>query len=263
MNSVKKFLSIEDLTAFIAGTKPNGFFARKKRLASIDGTARFTGTEDFAEATGLLSLGWKDGADRVKSIMVQAPAVASDRPRKFYSVVGFAPCVGRCLIGHPKSMINKKRVRVPSRVVDIVYNCAADCSITTNQMETAAAKLFNVIAGLEHSGMQVNLWTTNMITDGRDCCTTFLKIKEAGQPFNLLKMVYPIVHPSFLRRHIFAVIERSNLNASGKWEYYGRPIKDDAKSKALTAAAGVKSDNIFDYYKIHDLTEKEICDLIQ
>lgn len=263
MDSIKKFHSIEDMTAFIAGTKPNGFFAKQKRLASIDGTARFTGTEDFAHANKLLSLGWKDGANRVQSIMIKAPVVAAEHSRIYYSVVGFAPSVGRCLAGHPLNMINKKRMRVPSRVVDIVYNCATDCSITTNQMETAAAKLFNVIVGLERSGMQVNLWVASLSTDGRDNFAFFVKVKEAGQPFNLLKMVYPMVHPSFLRRHAFAVQERSNLNASGRWSHYGRPVKDDAKTKALTAAAGIKSNNIFNYYTINDLTEKGICDLIK
>ena len=35
-----------------------------------------------------------------------------------------------------------------------------------------------------------------------------VKIKDAGQYFDGLRVAYPLVNPSFLRRHIFAVLER-------------------------------------------------------
>ena len=35
-----------------------------------------------------------------------------------------------------------------------------------------------------------------------------VKIKDAGQYFDSLRVAYPLINPSFLRRHIFAVMER-------------------------------------------------------
>lgn len=263
----KKFESLGIMSAFIANNAPCGYWARLEasELGSNSPAGRGCdqGTDSLEAANELMIHGWQDGAARVKAAMIQAAGASSSRPRCYNSVVGFAPNVPNYIMGHPLNMINKKRARVPARVVDIVYNCAVDSKVEAKRVEAAAAKLFNVVAGLEASGVRVNLWVM-MASDGRkECCSIAVKIKTASQPFNLLKMVYPVVHPSFLRRQCLAVMERVGLSKSGRWGFYGAPISDNKTQKECAVAAGIKSDNIFSYYTISGKTEKQIAEMIK
>lgn len=263
----KKFESLAAVSNFIANNKQCGFFENyeTERLASNapGGVGCDHGTNDFNEANDLMLHGWADGAKRVQAAMIQAAGAVSDRPRCYNSVVGFAPNVPNYLAGCPLNMINKKRVRVPARVVDIVYNCAADSRVKAKQVEKAAAMLFNVVAGLERSGVRVNLWVMMAAEGGCERCAVAAKIKTASQPFNLLKMVYPVVHPSFLRRQIFAIMERAGLSTSGRWSNYGGVVFDLKAQKECSALLGIRTDNIFSYYTLSGKTEKQITEMIK
>lgn len=269
-NLSKKFSSLNELSAWISNNPVSGYFvdyAKKYKLASTDtgkNNENFTGTKNFQVADDLMLHGWADGAKRVQAAMIQAAGAASDRPRCYNSVVGFAPNVPNYLTGCPLNMINKKRVRVPARVVDIVYNNGVACNIDAKDIEMAAAKLFNVVVGLERSGIRVNLWVLNINISNDQNASVAVKIKSANQPFNLLKMVYPCVHPSFQRRHMFAALERLGVTGSNSdWGGYGRVIKDSEKIKQVVNAFGLSDKNIFDYYAISGKSEKQIADMIK
>lgn len=260
-NLSKKFDSLCALSAFIANNAPAGYFAGRK-LASTDGDADFCGTPDFEAADNMMLGGWSDGAKRVEAAMIKSSAAMSDRPRCHTSTVGFAPNVPNYLAGSPLNMINKKRVHVPARVVDIVYNCAVGCSVSASDIEVAAAKLFNVVAGLESAGMRVNLWVVNVNVSNDQNASIAVKIKSDSQPLNVLKMIYPAAHPSFLRRHLFAVLERAGVTGH-EWWGYGKVIKDSAKIKEVVRGFRLSDKNIFSYYNLYSKTEKEISDMIK
>ena len=62
-----------------------------------------------------------------------------------------------------------------------------------------------------------------------------VKIKSSNERLNPLKVSYPLVHPSFLRRHIFAVQERlSDIEGT-----YGRYM--DMSSADLEEYTGLKN----------------------
>lgn len=263
--TIRKFDSLAALSAFIESTPANGCFAGRELSSEREESPRkrdkFFGTKDYAAANELMLHGWQAGAERVRAVMTATATATAERPRLFNSVVGYAPNIGRCLSGHPLNMYNKKRVRVPARVVDIVYNCGVAGRVDASDIEETAAKLFNVIASLERGGIRVNLWAVNCACNSEHNYYYFAtKIKTASQPFNLLKMCYPVVHPSFLRRHYFAVIERAAL--PGNWCAYGYVISLK-KQKELTAAAGISTNNIFDYYRLKDMTEENIINSIK
>lgn len=266
-NLSKKFSSLNELSAWLSTAPVSGYYKENDLHASEftnESAVKFTGTKDYGTANDLMLHGWKDGAKRVQAAMIRAASVTGPRPRCYNSVVGFAPNVPNYLTGVPLNMINKKLVRVPARVVDIVYNCACDCSIASGEIENAAAKLFNVAAGLEKSGIRVNLWVVCINFGNNQNASLAVKIKTASQPFNLLKMVYPCVHPSFLRRQYFAALERMGVTGSRAiWRCYGRVITDSAKIKNSVAAFGISDKNIFNYYTLSGKTETQIADMIK
>lgn len=263
MFTFKKFESLAAVSYFIANNDINGWFATNNYDINRDHGESFAGTKDLKTADDLMLHGWADGAARVRAAMIHAAGAVSDRPRCYNSVVGFAPNVPNYLAGCPLNMINEKRVRVPARVVDIVYNCVVGYNVKTSDIEKTAAKLFNVVAGLEKSGVRVNLWVMSAAYGGKsNMFAAAVKIKTASQPFNLLKMVYPVVHPSFLRRHMLGVQERSGIKI-GAWKGHGNAITDDRKQKECATKMGIKSNNIFNYYMISGKTEKQIADMIK
>ncbi len=160
-------------------------------------------------------------------------------------------------------MYNQKRVKTPKKVVTVIYDCCVGSGVDTKDLETAAAALFNVISGLESSGVRVELWVTMFNHYGTDKLDMAVKIKSAGQPFNLLKMIYPVVHPSFLRRHGFAVIERSEINEKEWLNGYGRIVSDRNEKTKACQALRIPSDNVFSYYDICGKTEAQIAKMIK
>lgn len=265
----KKFNSLHEFSQFIENNTPAGFFAGwdSERLASgLTGRkySKEKGTKDFATANKLMLNGWKEGAERVQKFMsesIQATAAKSQTRR---GPVGFAPCVPAYIQGHPCNMYNKKRVRVPARVVTIFYNCAVDWRVDAQRIEKAAAALFNVITGFEAAGVRVELWVGEMSRDktNTEIAAFAVKVKTASQPFNLLKMIYPIVHPSFLRRHAFAWLERAGVDSDNAWGAYGYCLPKE-KQAAAVASLGVKTNNVIDFYMIDGKSEKEITAMIK
>ena len=282
---IKKFDSLGALSFFIASTPVNGWFEKNGYNSSVDSSEAFTGSESFEAANNLMLQGWSEGAARVQKYMTSGATATAPKRVIYNSVVGFTPNVPNYLSGNPLNMINQRRVKTPKKVVSIVYNCAAGFDIDASNLEKTAAALFNVISGLEASGVRVELWIINpgvnckigykkigkkripyAAKSGSEYFYMAVKIKSAGQPFNLLKMIYPVVHPSFLRRHGFAVQERAGLQGESgglEWHGYGSIITSKNESKTACAALRIPSDNVFSYYDLTGKTEAEISKMIK
>ena len=279
---IKKFESLGALAAFVANTPVNGWFEKNGCNSSVDGSESFTGSESFEAANNMMLQGWSEGAARVQKYMNSGAAATAPKRVVYNSVVGFAPNVPNYLSGNPLNMINQKRVKTPKKVVTIVYNCSVGCYVEASDIEKTAAALFNVISGLEASGVRVELWGVDfgvntkvgfkksgkpyVIKTGSEYFYLAVKIKSAGQPFNLLKMIYPVVHPSFWRRHGFAVKERAGLqgeNNGFEWYGYGSTVVSKTESVKACQALRIPSDNVFSYYDLTGKTESEIAKMIK
>lgn len=180
------------------------------------------------------------------------------------SVVGFAPNVPAAIAGRPLNMRRAIKVNQPRRVVSIVYNGSVSCDIDTSDIEKNATKLFNVICGLERAGVRVELWvcdTSDNKKKQRATITLAVKIKSADQPLNVLKMCYPVVHPSFTRRHALSVMERLEVKES--FNCYGYPMTDNNKVREELKSLRVPSDNIVSSYSLVGKSESEILKMIK
>lgn len=278
---IKKFESLGALSSYIANNPVNGWFEKNGMESSVNNSASFTGSESFEAANNMMLQGWQEGAARVQKYMNDGVTASAPKRVIYNSVVGFAPNVPNYLSGNPLNMINQRRVKTPKKVVTIVYNCSVGYGVDASDIEKTAAALFNVISGLEASGVRVELWGVDfgvnakvgfkrgkpyVIKTGSEYLYMAVKIKSAGQPFNLLKMIYPIVHPSFLRRHGFAVKERAGLegeNNGCEWYGYGSTVVGKTESTKACQALRIPSDNVFSYYDLTGKTESEIAKMIK
>lgn len=221
----------------------------------------FTGTESFDVAQKLLKYGDKVNADKIAATIrkIKAQGKGNETRNKLYnSPCGFMPIVPKVLAGDPQNMLAIRKERYNStKVLNIAYNVAVSCSITTDDMIKTAAKVANVIASLEKNGYRVNLYAYACGRDLKDNYYSLLvKIKDSGKYLDTLRIAYPLVNPSFYRRHVFGYMERIkgfNLNRT-----YGKIVNEDGCKECLPINACYLS-----YYLCSGKTEEEIAKYIE
>lgn len=231
------FQSVGDLVTWIDKT-PQTKLGREYSSSTATDSSRkeFTGTESFDEAQRLLRDGDSKLARMINDTKRDIKAKSHGGNTKSNMIVrsaqGFLPDIGAYMTGHPVNMFNiKQGIKPISKVISVVYNCGVGYATTTNQMISAAVKVSEAIATLEARGYRVNIYVGKKVmkrplkrTSKIEKIGTLVKIKDAGKPLDPLRVSYPLAHPSFSRRHLFAVAERA------KWkmpETYGCPVSFD------------------------------------
>lgn len=257
-----KFNSVEEFSNWLQSTPQTA--AGKKFDYSNEmskSNTEFTGTESFAEAQSLLKYGDKVNAVKIAATIrkIKAQGKGNETRNKLYnSPCGFMPIVPKVLAGDPNNMLAiKKQTYKSTKVLNIAYNVAVSCSITTDDMIKTAAKVANVIASLEKNGYRVNLYAYSCGRDLKDNYYSLLvKIKDSGKYLDTLRIAYPLVNPSFYRRHVFGYMERLKgfyLNRS-----YGKIVDEEGCKECLPINASYLS-----YYLCSGKTEEEIAKYIE
>lgn len=257
-----KFDSVEQFSNWLQSTPQT---AKGKEFNSSNETnswaTEFTGTQSFDEAQHLLKYGDKVNGDKIAATIrkIKAQGKGNETRNKLYnSPCGFMPIVPKVLAGDPQNMLAIKKQRYNStKVINIAYNVAVSCSITVNQLTETAAKVANVIASLEKNGYRINLYAYSCGRDLRfNYYSLLIKIKDSGKYLDTLRIAYPLVNPSFYRRHVFGYMERLKgfyLNRS-----YGKIVNEDGCKECLPINACYLS-----YYLCSGKTEEEIAKYIE
>ena len=258
----RRFESICEFSRWLDDTPITPGFA--PRGGSENDDTDFSGSASFDEANKMMLGGWDSGAADVEKIMLENTDGVENARRYALSVAGALPCVPAYLAGSPANMIAIKRRKIARPVVTICYNCAVPGFVDADDIKQAAAKLLNVVRGLEAGGVGVNLWACSFSrTLGRvDSVAMAVKIKSSDEPFNLLNMAYPLIHPSFNRRHKFAFIERCGGDPQ-TWDGYGRAITEPDKMREMAAGVGIDNAICFCYDSLSWRSETQILEMIK
>lgn len=204
----------------------NVFSSRSYDLGSAKEDYSFTLTHSYDEACEIARIGYKNGlvgmkAANTKSRHTQtAPKLTPE-----VGIVGYTPHIPNAILGIPLSMINKKEIEQKAKVISILYYMGGHCGIDTSEFVEAGKNVLNVIHTLELQGYRValNVLTNFCEPDERALCS--VQIKNWRQPSNPLKIAYPLIHPSFFRRHGFRWLETQPELTSDEFIYgYGRPL---------------------------------------
>lgn len=259
-----KFDSLTALSRFIKETPVKGVFKEFEVLSSTRKsreTTEFTKTSNFEEAEKLLTRGYLDGAKRVQAYMLKT-AGNGIKNTLYNDFVGFAPNVPNYIAGIPTNMLNVKKSKAKKNIIRLFYNVAVGCDVTAEQIEQAAASLFNVIVGIEKRGCRVELWCGDLSKTDTEQINIVVCVKQANIPLNVNAVAYAVVHPSFARRHCFAVSERAGAT-SKKWTGYGRAITQLSEQKEALEQLHIGDAVMFNYYQIRNKNEAEIANEIQ
>ena len=187
--------------------------------SSDDDDYGFSLTNSFEEAMDLMIKGDVKSQSKILEIKTKLDyemnSKQSIKVRSRADVAGYSPIVANAVMGLPKSMINSYRVPVKNKIVDIYINHSVGAFMSAETIEFRGAYILSYIDHLEQNGYRVNLYAGAFSYDAYeyDYSGFYVKVKSASQPLNTLKAAFYAVHPSFLRRIYFRILENeSRLN---------------------------------------------------
>lgn len=233
--SVIEFNSISEIAEYVKDGTPSPWFENKqKSLETSNDMYEFCNTRSFTDAYKMLTEGWYEGSKKLEAkLRLKKGSALNKLERKFIQdVVGFQPIVANYLMGVPKSMVNGKVAMRKEKVVTLNYSATFPGVVKASVIEENCLAAFRIIKAIEASGTRVNLnvfYVGNVYSYDANSSTYVkrhnlikLRVKGANERLNVAKMAFPMVHPSFLRRILFKVIEVSPNFTSDYVGGYGR-----------------------------------------
>lgn len=270
--SVEQFADIFDFVQTIEKRKNN--IAMKGQDSSIYvGDQNFYGTQSYEESIDIMERGYKEG---VRQILAVKPQMRTNRERSRQTIglVGYAPHVPNAIIGNPFSMITSKPVKEPVKEVQIVYDRSASKNVPANKLAQVARGVLDAVSELEKRSIRVTLYVARFDCDDKhgigEKVGMMVKIKDAKQPLNLLKVAYPLVHSSFVRRQGFRWMETSPIVTSRKFRNsYGYNVCSFGRSMDIRhdmfVRNGVirKQDAFIDFSSLHAMKISDGATILQ
>lgn len=265
-NIVTSYRSVSEWVRKLQAAPVSSIFKARGHLSSEDGSASYRGTQSWDDAQSLLARGDKENFEAIKSASkaFKIPVNGTlNRSVIREDYVGFMPCVPAAVLGFPKSMYNTERVDLKGRVISVAYFINADCYETASSIRDAGRKLAAALYSAEASGVRVNLWV-GMSSEGRnERLITVVRIKDANQRTNLLKMAYPLCNPSFLRRHLLREIEQCEGLGYDFTNGYGAPVGNKTLLRTTLEAKGIKCQHLFTYSDLQQMPQSSVNAMLQ
>lgn len=254
--NIEKF---ENIDKFLGGLKrpTNKIFSERRPndLSSEKGDAKFTGTKNLEEAFNLLKIGYKQPLAQIKEEMRKTATEKTENHPMFkqrLNVCGAIPLIPSSLLGLPNSMIDMKRVPIKSKVLNIVYDISIHAGGKKPEIMLAGTNLLKLCNSLERNGYRINIFVSDLTTtaDEKEAISFFFKLKDSKQKLDLLKICFPLVHPSMLRRISFKWLETTPIATDPAFcGGYGRPLTAiktlQEVSEMLKKESLLKSNDIF------------------
>ena len=214
--SSETFNSITEFISVISKRTPNAAFTKSGVKDSENNSEYFCGTKNWDEAQSLLKHGYKEGAKDLLNCKTTVKVISPERKKQIFAdVTGFSPIVPNAIIGLPNSMLNKRDKIKPSRVINIILDIAVSGTTDKEIFLKAGKNIYSFIKSIEATGTKVNLsvMESMYIKRVKRFACLFVKIKDSKQAINPQLISYPIIHPSFFRRHVFRWIETSPITS--------------------------------------------------
>lgn len=180
------------------------------RIEASKGTDySFYHTNTFEEANDLM-FSYSEGMEQINRV---APNFKREEPicRNRQSVIGTIPNVAAFLKGHPLNMMYREKIRQEVKQINLYYDRGQYSGVSTKVILCSGRKLLDAVRMLEASGVQVAIYIMDASVTDHQVAIPIVKLKDASQPLNILKMAYSLVHPSFNRRHTFRWLETSPI----------------------------------------------------
>ena len=218
----------DSFDTFVARVSDESVPTWKGNRASQKEPDKWSGNVTVKEAVQLASYGWRKGRDQMSNELDMAHNSTSfERLPSFeYDVAGYMPNVPLYVAGCPAHMMSPLGGEsAMGKVVDIKVNISASYDNSPERLMRRGASILSLIDKLEDSGLSCNVITCEYTeaSQGKGFFLIEFPIKKAGQPMDIDRCAYALVHPSMLRKLCFVACEQE-LKAEKNWNYgYGLP----------------------------------------
>ena len=225
----KKFEGINALVSYLDNTPTSSTFDGKSLSSQNETDPAWYGYNNYEEARDLLLRGDAKLAKKVYTtgnLNMKAP-MTGVRNRVVTRVAGFAPHVPNYIAGAPDNMLFVEKKKQVAPVVTIVYNVGVAGGVSGRTIETASARLLSAICSLERKNIRCNLYiaSAQKSSDESQRCGLLVKIKDAGQYMDTLKMALPMISPAMNRRFGFRFRETMEGLSSNWVGRYGHSLR--------------------------------------
>lgn len=190
----------------------------------------FFGTKSFEEADNMLNFGDDKLAKMLQAELldVENQETEQEVTQTFdLDVCGFFPDVAAYLSGDPCNMVTVVDTFADKeKVLNIIWQNDAHVKIKAKEIQECAARVINVILGLEKLGYKINLYYGHSSRDDDyNTIGALVKIKNSDEYIDTLRLAYPLVSASMKRRHMFSYLEKTPGVPVGFCWAHGKPIK--------------------------------------
>ena len=269
------FEQFPTVSAYVSAMNAREIVADAGNASTARDADEWTGTASYADANALAVYGDEKSASRINAdVQTYARATAHAdvlRSRRTRAVAGARACVPAAVMNHPHAMYRTTRERVTRPVISVYYCPAANCGVTAESLANAGAAVLSAVRAIEKRGVRVNMYAGICAKNHNNAerVAVFVKVKDSTHALDVTRAAYPLVNPSFLRRHYFRFIETCKQITQTAWNAsYGYSVstRDDREEfeNVLNGARFLPTGaHLFTYYDVAGKTPDEIVQIIE
>ena len=263
------FKTLESLCETIENREVNAVYqgARLSSQNTDKSEAVWYGTKNFAESTDLIKYGYKEPLEQLKRELVKLNRQnKAERKQPVLSYTGTSVNVPRSLMGLPKSMYKRENTPIKKKTIHLMYGFSAVGTTPPRDLIKGGTMFLSLVNSLEKQGYRVKIdilrCTTSSTTSAIGYTCT---LKEYNQGLNLLKLCYPLAHPSMLRRTSFRWCETlPNLQDKAYRSTYGATLyarlgRDSKKEREFLKENNILKKDIY-YCNVYEAMDCKTVD---
>jgi hypothetical protein len=201
-------------------------------------------TKTLDHATKLMVDGWSDVLPKITAIRDQVRQRIGDleltQLKYDSSVYGSRMDVSSFCVGSPLAFLrpHEDTETRKTRFVRILVDTSFSASVDPQDIVVRGSAVVALCDTLNACGYSTEVWATSNIRSDRDrVLSVMLPVQSVGEPWDVASAMFPLAHPSFLRRLVFAVMESmspSDRNEFGARQHrgYGYVVASTKDSQA-------------------------------
>lgn len=206
---IERVFDWDEFVAF--GTQPSAW---AKDTAAIKMGPRaearpFNGNCTLDDAVRMARFGWAEGRENLSH------AIAVARPERITAasvtrdVAGDYPLIPAAVAGDPMNMMTRRRSHVAATpVVRIDYNGTVHGGIDAKCIVNRGAALLSIVDAMESRGYSCELRIIFKVRGDDQRLRVAITYKQAGEPLDIDRAAFALIHPATLRRFFLGCIEQ-------------------------------------------------------
>ena len=183
------------------------------------GNTPWSGVKSWQEAMGLAADGWHDTRPAVDAVLnplreslAEKLSLVSERA---HDICGYEPDIDRFIAGELECMYDDTFTMAPKegKVYTLLVSGAVNSDVSPETLMKRGVAIVALVEAFQMVGSEVEIWVEDSFTpnnsqrvEGRSF-STLCRIHRAGDVLDVDGIMFPLAHPAWFRRFVFAECE--------------------------------------------------------